>query len=193
MAQLTRKKKNKKSKNGAPAKPFRPPLSVEHVKILARSLLTAIDHCHSNGNVAHADIKATNIMVDANGTDGSIRFVLCDFGCAEACDDAGNIIRGKVGGSRRMAAPEQRECLVGRVPECGLSRAIDLASAGFLLSEVVAYWAEPMQLSAFARYKEHLPEWVPQGCADLIYWLTEHSPSDRPTAKEALAHWWLNE
>ncbi|PNW81913.1 hypothetical protein CHLRE_06g266000v5 [Chlamydomonas reinhardtii] len=167
-------------------------LTTPLLKQLAISVLTAVDVMHAN-NMAHGDIKSDNVYVNTGDADGVIHFVLGDFGSAEPTDSEGMLISGAVGGSRATAAPEQRVHLAGGTPACGLSRMIDMASVGVLLAEAAQFRPMPTRLWAYSLFEDDLDEWVPEGCRDLCAQLLAPSPSDRPSAKEALAHWWLNE
>eukprot|EP00198_Chlamydomonas_reinhardtii_P007205 XP_001696541.1 predicted protein [Chlamydomonas reinhardtii] len=184
-------KKVKKSKRAKAPKPHTI-LSTPLLKQLAVSVLTAVDAMHNN-NMCHGDIKGDNVFVDLSASDGAIHFVLGDMGTAEPTDSEGMLIRGAIGGSWLTAAPEQRVHLAGGTPACGLSRMIDMASVGLLLADAAQFCVEAGRLVAYSQFEDDLDEWVPEGCRDLCAQLLAPSPSDRPSAKEALAHWWLNE
>ncbi|PNW81915.1 hypothetical protein CHLRE_06g266100v5 [Chlamydomonas reinhardtii] len=184
----TKGKKGKRVKAPTPRTLLPTPL----LKKLAISVLTAVDAMHNN-NMCHGDIKSANVFVDNSDAGGAIGFVLGDMGTAEPTDSEGMLISGRIGGSRATAAPEQRVYLVGGTPACGLSRMIDLASVGLLLAEAAQFRSDPERLWAYSVFEDDLDEWVPEGCRDLCAQLLAPSPSDRPSAKEALAHWWLNE
>ncbi|PNW81919.1 hypothetical protein CHLRE_06g266250v5 [Chlamydomonas reinhardtii] len=186
-------KKGKKGKKGKTLIPRTSTiLSTPLLKQLAISVLTAVNVMHNN-NMCHGDIKSDNVYVNTGDADGVIHFVLGDFGSAEPTDSEGMLISGAVGGSRATAAPEQRVHLAGGTPACGLSRMIDMASVGLLLAEAAQFRPMPTRLWAYSLFEDDLDEWVPEGCRDLCAQLLAPSPSDRPSAKEALAHWWLNE
>jgi len=56
---------------------FLPLLSLETVRTVARDVLCALQHCHSNG-VLHCDLKPGNLLVSSAGY-----IQLCDFGLAK--------------------------------------------------------------------------------------------------------------
>ncbi|KAG2425043.1 hypothetical protein HYH02_015093 [Chlamydomonas schloesseri] len=166
-------------------------LPVQQIKLLARSVLKAVLHMHNN-NMVHGDIRGENVMVDNSGE--GVRFVLLDMGVAEPCDDAGVILAGGIGGSWQLAGPEQRDYLLtGVVPPGGLTRAVDLASVGVLIAECVQFHSDHERLSAYMAWEDDMDAWVPEGCRDLCAWLLAPNPCDRPTAQQALEHWWLSE
>jgi eukaryotic-like serine/threonine-protein kinase len=89
---------------------------------LARELLSALRHIHSNG-VLHRDVKPHNVLIDAAG-----RARLSDFGVAQPTDATALTEAGKVIGTESYMAPEVR------AGEPASERS-DLYSTGVLLAE----------------------------------------------------------
>jgi len=103
-----------------------PPLSMSNIAGIALDLVTALQHCHSNG-VLHLDIKPGNLLITSGGT-----LQLCDFGLA-----------------RPMGMLDEDDEVTGmctlyyRPPELLLGASanapsIDMYSAGLVIAEVVA-------------------------------------------------------
>jgi tetratricopeptide (TPR) repeat protein len=69
---------------------------------LARELLGALRHIHSNG-VLHRDVKPHNVLIDAGG-----HARLTDFGIAQPSDETALTEAGKVIGTESYMAPEVR-------------------------------------------------------------------------------------
>jgi len=62
----------------------RNPLTEKRVSKLIRTMLLAIQHCHSK-NIVHRDIKPENFVFETKAQDSEM--VLIDFGCAKIVDD----------------------------------------------------------------------------------------------------------
>jgi serine/threonine protein kinase len=112
---------------------------------LARELLSALRHIHSNG-VLHRDVKPHNVLIDAAG-----RARLSDFGVAQPTDATALTEAGKVIGTESYMAPEVR------AGEPASERS-DLYSTGVLLAEAAREGAPAQTLwPLIDRLREELP------------------------------------
>jgi eukaryotic-like serine/threonine-protein kinase len=111
---------------------------------LARELLSALRHIHSNG-VLHRDVKPHNVLIDANG-----HARLTDFGVAQPSDETALTEAGKVIGTESYMAPEVR------AGDPATERS-DLYATGVVLAEAAREGASAALWSLIDRLRERLP------------------------------------
>jgi serine/threonine protein kinase len=155
----------------------RGPLSFPHWLEIALALAGALDAVHG-ADLAHGDVKASNVMVDATG-----RVVLTDFGAAA------RVATGPAkAGSPLSMAPEQ---LAG----APLDGAADLFALGVLLYRL-AVARYPFEASTLAELEalhssgaraRRLPRSLPRRARRLMSALLDAQPTNRPSATAALA------
>jgi len=156
---------------------------------VGRALLRLLAHCHARG-IAHMDVKAENIMFDADGPGGVLKVI--DFGSAEWVLGAQEV-RGAFG-TVRYSSPEMANAsagqktdvwsvgvvlytlLSGRAPFLAASDAktLQMIAKGPLVKFAGARWA---RVSAAAR--------------DAIRAMLAPDPADRPEAADALCLAWF--
>jgi tetratricopeptide (TPR) repeat protein len=112
---------------------------------LARELLTALRHIHSNG-VLHRDVKPENVLIDS---DGHAR--LTDFGIAQPTGATSLTQTGQVIGTERYMAPEVR----GGEPA---SERSDLYATGVVLAEASRDGASAALWSLIERLRDPDPQ-----------------------------------
>jgi tetratricopeptide (TPR) repeat protein len=112
---------------------------------LARELLSALRHIHSNG-VLHRDVKPENVLIDA---DGHAR--LTDFGIAQPTGATSLTQTGQVIGTERYMAPEVR------AGEPASERS-DLYATGVVLAEASRDGASAALWSLIERLRDPGPE-----------------------------------
>ena len=152
-----------------------------------QGLLSAVSHIHSLG-VVHRDIKATNVLLSA---EGEIR--LADFGLAARLPDNGLLTR--VCGTHDYLAPEMVRCGHGEAD--GYSTPVDLWGVGLLLYALL-FGANPFErstdidtLQAILSGDFCIPSSATNSWAtDLIRELLVTDPNARPTAQAALCKLW---
>ena len=112
---------------------------------LARELLSALRHIHSNG-VLHRDVKPENVLIDA---DGHAR--LTDFGIAQPTGATSLTQTGQVIGTERYMAPEVR------AGEPASERS-DLYATGVVLAEASRGGASAALWSLIERLRDPDPQ-----------------------------------
>ncbi|MFL5870949.1 MAG: serine/threonine-protein kinase [Solirubrobacterales bacterium] len=112
---------------------------------LARELLSALRHIHSNG-VLHRDVKPENVLIDA---DGHAR--LTDFGIAQPTDATSLTQAGRVIGTESYMAPEVRS------GEPATERS-DLFATGTVLAEASSGGASAALWSLIDQLRDPDPE-----------------------------------
>lgn len=167
----------------------RSPLSESRAKTIMRGLLSAIAHLHKL-EIAHRDVKAENILIDAGGSS-----ILADLGIACRLSNAAEMSRRC--GSPGYMAPEVLlhesydgkvdvfsagvvlfMCLCGRMPFSGPSLAATLRRT---VKQAVDFTVSS------------LFEKASQECKDFILSLTQKKQGERPTCQEALLLPWLQQ
>jgi len=119
----------------------------------------ALRYAHGKG-VIHRDIKAGNLLLDAQGAP-----YLIDFGISAAA----------TGGSAANASPQQR---AGEAPRAS----DDVYALGVLLHELVT--GHPPEGEVSANLKRASGEAAPSQVTQLVSDMLSASPDDRPTAEE---------
>lgn len=158
-------------------------MSEERARKLFRQVLHAVSYCHKR-SVCHRDLKAENILLDAD-----LNAKVIDFGFARIFDRSS--LLGTYCGSPTYAAPE----LVKREPYEGPP--VDVWSMGVLLFVLVT-GKLPFESTDFkelyakilsADYE--IPDFVSPDCADIIRRMLTVDPAQRATSSELRRHRWL--
>jgi len=164
---------------------------VEHGKIPLDLSLMIIDqtlaglaHTHSQG-VIHRDIKPSNIKLAIR--DGGLCVKLLDFGYVRLKKTERHLTAdGMVGGTLTYISPEELEFK-------DLDHRVDLYSLGAVWFEMLAgrppFVAKNPQMTAVKHLTEIPPRLdslveVPQEVADLVNWLLEKDPMNRPESAD---------
>ena len=139
---------------------------------LARDVAAALSYLHELG-VVHRDVKASNVLLDANG-----RAQLADFGIASDAhdDEDGIVLRG--GGSRASMSPQQR----AGEPS---APADDLYALGVLLLELLTGETPAEGEAPAATSRLRAPQ-VPERLRGLVAALVAPSPEHRPPSAAAV-------
>ncbi|HET9531885.1 MAG TPA: protein kinase [Blastocatellia bacterium] len=161
-------------------------LSIKRIVDVLIGVADALAHAHQVG-IVHRDVKPGNIFLDKDG-----HVVLGDFGIAKALDPNLQALTqtGQVIGTPAYMSPEQAQ---GQP----VTPASDLYSLGILAFELITGRVPFTADTAIALLMKHVYEPpppildlapnVPQELAELIGYLLEKSPSQRPqTGKEVL-------
>lgn len=166
------------------------------IRWIIRQVLRGVAYLHSKG-VAHRDIKPENILC-AVAPNAAFRIILSDFG------DAAVVTRGRMKsevGTSFYRAPESR------APEQGHDFSVDIWAVGMLTLQLFVGLQElpgldKLDLSTQSKIDEYLNSVLsrvfPSGemsdnGQDFIRSCVSHESEDRPSARDARAHAWLQE
>ncbi|VTJ79569.1 Hypothetical predicted protein [Marmota monax] len=157
----------------------------DEARVLFGQVASAVGYCHAQG-IAHRDVKAENVLLDAAG-----RAKLCDFGLA--CRFRAGEKLGLLCGTVAYWAPE----LHRREPYDG--PAVDVWSLGVLLILMLtgrvpftgASYEQAKEQVLQARY--HLPFHLSDEAQSLVSWMLTLEPAHRPTLQQILGHPWLSQ
>jgi len=167
------------------------PLGVEATLRIASQVASGLAAAHAQGLV-HRDIKPANILLES----GVERVTITDFGLARAIDDATITRTGIIAGTPQFMSPEQAQAKP-------LDHRSDLFSLGSLIY-AMATGRPPFRSDNHtevlrkiandrARPVREVEPSVPSWLADVIDWLQEKSPDDRPQSAgkvaELLSSW----
>ncbi|KAJ3090089.1 hypothetical protein HK102_004710 [Quaeritorhiza haematococci] len=153
----------------------------EPARIIFMQVADAVGYLHSH-SIVHRDIKDENILID-----DLYRVKIIDFGSAAIEPNHNpNHLFDKFQGTIQYASPE---ILKG---EKYRGRPLDIWDLGVLLYTML-YGEVPFSSSEEAI---HCPYRLPRvksspECIDLLNWLLEKHPLQRPTAQQVLNHPWL--
>ncbi len=164
----------------------RSPLSLAEACRYLREIADALDYIHRRG-IIHRDIKASNILLDANGNS-----YLADFGIARTTSDVTQLTTtGNVLGTVDYVAPELFE------PHQRADALSDLYSLGVLLFEMVTGrlpFAAENQIALVAMHINKLPPLpssfmatLPPSVDQVVLKALEKQPSIRYASGKALA------
>lgn len=152
------------------------------------TLLSAIDYCHSR-DIVHRDLKPENLLLASSDDDSAIK--LADFGFAAKA--VGNSLRTQCG-TPGYVAPEI-------LKDCPHGKPVDMWSIGvicYILLGGYPPFHDENQKNLFrlikaAKYEFHPEYWgnVSDDAKDLIRNMLLLNVEERYTAKQALAHPWV--
>ena len=159
------------------------PLSTEAVLRVASQVASGLAAAHAQGLV-HRDIKPANILLE-NGVE---RVTITDFGLARAVDDVSITRTGIIAGTPQFMSPEQAQAKP-------LDHRSDLFSLGSVIY-AMATGQPPFRSESSHRLLQEIIEVpirdarqiepsVPDWLVEIIVWLQQKDPEDRPqTAAE---------
>lgn len=163
-------------------------LSESVIRNYTKQLLEGLSYLHSN-EVVHRDLKSANILVTENSS-----LKLTDFGCSRRFDSDSNGQSRSFKGSPYWMAPEM-------VLKQGHGYPADIWSLGCLVIEMATgkppwsnyskYSKEVLRLIAQPGNLPDIPKLTP-GLTDFVLLCLKREPNKRPTAKDLLAHEFIN-
>nr|CAB3266072.1 serine/threonine-protein kinase SIK2 [Phallusia mammillata] len=155
----------------------------EKARRMFYQVLCAIEYCHKN-NVVHRDLKAENLLLDANDN-----IKLADFGFGNFFQSGQNL--NTWCGSPPYAAPEVFEGKLYEGPQ------LDVWSLGIVLYVLVC-GTFPFDGSNLTILKERvlagrfrIPFWMSQDCENLIRRMLVVNPKKRLTISQIKKHKWM--
>lgn len=160
-------------------------LSEDEAKCIIYQIFDALNYINSHG-VAHRDIKPENIIFDNNG---HIR--ISDFGLSQYVGE-NNLVK-TLCGSPCYVSPE---IISGKVYNGFIS---DIWSCGvtlyIMVTGLIPWTKNKNTKDLFLQIRigdYHIPPYVSEQCANMIYMLLRVDPKKRITLDEAMHHTWFN-
>ncbi|XP_048041285.1 uncharacterized protein LOC125265223 isoform X3 [Megalobrama amblycephala] len=162
------------------------------LKKLVKEVLCSLQVLHQpQTKVLHRDIKPQNVLIDING-----KARLADFGISRRLNLSQTTLRTSIAGTRCWKAKETIE----EEGNTGYKRSSDIQVAGMLVYYILSRGHHPFGKGPFCevnilqgRYSlEHLDDDVAK---DLVEWMINEDPNNRPTVEQTLAHpfFWTDE
>ncbi|GAA5925359.1 uncharacterized protein JCM15063_005005 [Sporobolomyces koalae] len=161
------------------------------VSKFVRQILTGLDYLHER-EIIHRDIKGANILVDNKGN-----IKISDFGISKKVEDnllsSAKVHRPSLQGSVYWMAPEV-------VKQTAYTSKADIWSLGCLVVEMLTGahpWANLTQMQAIFRIgssgRPTVPDDISSEADDFLEQTFEIEHTDRPSARELLAHGFIRE
>jgi hypothetical protein len=154
------------------------PLSVEQALPVVKQIAIALSAAHANG-VYHRDIKPENVLVV--GRSSMLKVRLIDFGVARHDYLSYVTMDGSIMGTPPYMSPEQGA-------NSKVDEKSDIYSLGALSYALLAGeppFVDENPLTVLEMHQEasvpSLPDRVPTSVVDLICWMLEKNPEDRPS------------
>ncbi|XP_077057994.1 uncharacterized protein LOC143710750 [Siphateles boraxobius] len=162
------------------------------LKKLVNEVLCSLQVLHQpKTKVLHRDIKPQNVLIDING-----KARLADFGISRRLNQGQTTLRTSIAGTRCWKAKET----IDEEVNIGYKRSSDIQVAGMLVYYILSGGHHPFGKGAFCevnilqgRYSlTHLDDDVAK---DLVEWMINENPNNRPTVEQTLAHpfFWTDE
>lgn len=159
---------------------------------LVKEVLCSLQVLHDpQTKVLHRDIKPQNVLIDING-----KARLADFGISRRLKQNETTLRTSIAGTRCWKAKET----IDEEVNTGYKRSSDIQVAGMLVYYILSRGHHPFGKGIFCevnilqgRYSlEHLDDDVAK---DLVEWMINKDPNNRPTVEQSLAHpfFWTDE
>ncbi|XDV17546.1 hypothetical protein PO909_023389 [Leuciscus waleckii] len=162
------------------------------LKKLVKEVLCSLQVLHQpQTKVLHRDIKPQNVLIDING-----KARLADFGISRRLKQGETTIRTRTAGTRCWKAKET----IKEKVNTGYKRSSDIQVAGMLVYYILSGGHHPFGEDVDCEYNilrgryslEHLDDEVVK---DLVEWMINETPEERPTVEQTLAHpfFWTDE
>ncbi|XP_052003733.1 uncharacterized protein LOC127658454 [Xyrauchen texanus] len=162
------------------------------LKKLSKEVLHSLQVLHShNTKVLHRDIKPQNVLIDING-----KARLADFGISRRLNLGQTTLQTGIAGTRFWKAKET----IDEQSNIGYKRSSDIQVAGMLVYYILSRGHHPFGKGVFCEVNilqgkyslEHLDDDVAK---DLVEWMINQNPKDRPTVEQTLEHpfFWIDD
>ncbi|XP_062305538.1 uncharacterized protein LOC134009833 [Osmerus eperlanus] len=152
----------------------------------AHELLYSLEvlHCHSPQNIIHRDIKPQNVLIDI--TD---KARLSDFGISRRLPKGQTTLRTSSAGTKCWKARETLD----DSNNTAYKKSTDIQVAGMLIYYILSGGHHPFGEGIYCECNIHegkynLKHVDDRVAKDLIEWMINKEPKQRPTVEEALAH-----
>ncbi|ROL47961.1 Serine/threonine-protein kinase/endoribonuclease IRE1 [Anabarilius grahami] len=162
------------------------------LKKLVKEVLCSLQVLHQpQTKVLHRDIKPQNVLIDING-----KARLADFGISRRLNLSQTTLRTSIAGTRCWKAKES----IDEEVNTGYKRSSDIQVAGMLVYYILSRGHHPFGKGPYCEVNilqgkyslEHLDDDVSK---DLVEWMINEDPNNRPTVEQTLAHpfFWTDE
>ncbi|XP_067278117.1 probable serine/threonine-protein kinase irlE isoform X2 [Pseudorasbora parva] len=162
------------------------------LKKLVKEVLCSLQVLHHpQTKILHRDIKPQNVLIDING-----KARLADFGISRRLNLSQTTLRTSIAGTRCWKAKEA----IDEEATTGYKRSSDIQVAGMLVYYILSRGHHPFGKGPFCEVNilqgkyslEHLDDDVAK---DLVEWMINENPNNRPTVEQTLAHpfFWTDE
>ncbi|XP_016099456.1 uncharacterized protein [Sinocyclocheilus grahami] len=155
------------------------------LKKLVKEVLYSLQVLHDKKTkVLHRDIKPQNVLIDIKG-----QARLADFGISRRLKQGETTLRTSIAGTRCWKAKEN----IHEKFNTGYKRSSDIQVAGMLVYYILSGGHHPFGEDVDCEYNisrgryslEHLDDDVAK---DLVEWMINENPNERPTVEQTLAH-----
>ncbi|TRY82910.1 hypothetical protein DNTS_011656, partial [Danionella cerebrum] len=155
------------------------------LKKLVKEVLCSLQVLHDqNTNVLHRDIKPQNVLIDITGNAR-----LADFGISRRLKQGETTLKTRIAGTRCWKAKET----INEKVNTRYKRSSDIQVTGMLVYYILSRGHHPFGDDVCCEYNifngkyslEHLDDGLAK---DLIEWMINDNPDERPDVNETLAH-----
>ncbi|XP_052418334.1 uncharacterized protein LOC127962717 isoform X2 [Carassius gibelio] len=155
------------------------------LKKLVKEVLCSLQVLHDQKTkVLHRDIKPQNVLIDIHG-----KARLADFGISRRLKQSETTLRTSIAGTRCWKAKET----IDEEANTGYKRSSDIQVAGMLVYYILSRGHHPFGKGAACEYNilrgryslDHVDDDVAK---DLVEWMINEDPNNRPTVEQTLAH-----
>ncbi|XP_050971448.1 uncharacterized protein LOC127168547 isoform X1 [Labeo rohita] len=155
------------------------------LKKLVKEVLCSLEVLHSQqSRVVHRDIKPQNVLIDIKG-----KARLADFGISRRFKQTETTLRTRIAGTRCWKAKET----IKEKVNTNYKRSSDIQVAGMLVYYILSGGHHPFGEDVDCEYNisrgryslQHLDDDVAK---DLVEWMINENPNERPTVEQTLAH-----